>query len=276
VADSVSSDTAETAARPAPAQSAPQSRELRRPGTPLLDVRRRFGLAYLVLAAVVGAAVGLFIVFLGRTGSSGPTWSAFKPHGTGQEAAAQIAQYVEQRYKLPDGQDLVAVINREPTLQSGTTKVAVEAIAVRGTPVRVYRTTHTLFYALCGLSSAGTCAIPGQPSQIRALLLRREMLELSLLSFKYAGADSVIAYGPPTTSQATGKVSRTLAFLRRDDWKQALQRPLADTLPPRRTLTPASLTAQDARVAASVRLYTYVASPIGDGSFALVLSLPAA
>jgi hypothetical protein len=168
-------------------------------------------------------------------------------------------------------ESLVAVLNRDASLQSGTTKVAIGAVAIRGASDKIYRTSHTQFYALCGLSPVGNCAIPGHPSASRALLLRREILELSLLSFKYAGADSVVAYAPPTFSK-TGKVSRTVAFLRRDDWKRALDKPLAQTLVPRRTLTPQSLTTNEQRIVAAVRLFDYQFSPIGDGSAVLILS----
>jgi len=98
--------------------------------------------------------------------------------------------------------------------------------------------------------------------------LRREILELSLYSFKYAGADAVVAYAPPT--KAKGKTLRTVAFLRRDDWQPALEHPLGLTLPPRPVSMPGNLTEQEQQIARTIALYDYRFQPLGDGSLVLV------
>lgn len=277
MAEPVSSDVAPVAGRPpadaeAPGEAAAPPKQPRRRG--LLDARTRFGIAYLVLAALVGAAVGLFIVFLGDPGPSASSWSSFRPKDGGAAAAAEIAHHVQGRYRLPSGDSLVTVIDRDPSLQSGGSTFPIAAVelepAARGLSPSVYRTNHTFFYALCGLGTSPSCAIPGKPSVARLQLLRREILELSLYSFKYGGADAVVAYAPPTTSN--GKTLRTIAFVRRDDWTPALHQPLTATLPSRPAATPGSLSVREQELSSAVRLYGYRFQPLGDGSLVLLAS----
>jgi hypothetical protein len=264
VADALSPDTPLAVEEPVPATPAKQG--VRKNG---LSVR--FGIAYLVLAAVVGAAVGFFIVFIGDNGPSASSWSTFRPKERGEAAAPEIARHVQSRYRLPNGDNLVSVFDRDASLQNGTTTFPIGAIeiepAARGLSASAYRTNHTLFYALCGLSASSNCAIPGKPTAARLELLRREILELSLYSFKYGGADAVVTYAPPTKSK--GKTLHTIAFVRRDDWQHALHRPLLSTLPSRPVSMPGSLNGQERRLAGAVRLYDYRFQPLADGSLVL-------
>ena len=275
MAEPVSSDVAPTAGEPPadaePATEAPRAERPRRRG--MFDVRTRFGIAYLALAALVGTAVGLFIVFLGSQGPTSSVWSSFRPKDRGDAAAAEIARHVQSRYRLANGDNLVSVTDRGPsynvgsnTYQIGT--LAIEPTATGGT-ANVFRTSHTLFYDLCGLlDPSSSCAIPGQPSPARLQLLQREILELSLYSFKYAGADTVVAYAPPTKSG--GKTLRVVAVLRRNDWRRALQEPLDATLPSRPVSLPGGLTEREQRLASAVQLYDYRFQALGDGSLVLV------
>jgi hypothetical protein len=268
VADAVSGDAEPSALQPAehapPAQAKPT---LRTSGLHL-----RFGAAYLVLAALVGAALGFFIVFLGgHHGSGGSSWSTFTPKDRGEAAAPEIAQHVQSRYRLPSGNSLVSVFNRDPSLQSGSNTFPIGAIevepATKGLSATAYRTDHTLFYALCGVSASSNCAIPGKATAARLELLRREILELALYSFKYGGADAVVTYAPPT--KAKGKTLRTIAIVRREDWQPALRSPLGSTLPSRPVSMPGSLTPRERQTAKAVRLYDYRFEPLADGSLVL-------
>ena len=67
--------------------------------------RHRFGLAYLALAALLGAAVGLFVVLVGNGGKDrgAASWSAWKPTESGVKGLNQIAQHVSNQYALPSG-----------------------------------------------------------------------------------------------------------------------------------------------------------------------------
>lgn len=247
------------------------------------ELRHRFGIAYLVLAALVGAAVGLFVVFLGDSSSGGPAWSTFKPRKHGQEAAAEIAHYIQGRYRLANGNLLVHVIEREATIESSNGSVPIRVVAVRSgfadqrpQDVPIYHTDKTIVYALCG--DGMQCSIPGASSNLRGALVQREILELALYTFKYVGADSVLAYVPPLIrgSGANAKVLTRAAFVVKSTWKKQLEHPLAATLPQRKVNTVGSLTQDEVRIIRRVSLLGYQFQPLGDGSALLVLAPPTA
>ena len=278
MADHVNSDAApaveqHSAGEQPAAQPAGRGRRLR------FELRHRFGIAYLVLAAIVGAAVGLFVVFLGDSTSSRSAWSSFEPSQHGQEAAATIARYVQDRYRLADGNLFTLVTERDPTIESSNGSVPIKVVAVRSgfadqrpQDVPIYHTNHTIVYDLCG---AGTqCSIPGASSKIRGALVQREILELALYTFKYAGADSVLAYVPPLLRVTNGKlkVLTRAAFVVKSDWKKQLSRPLAATLPQRKVNTTGSLTPDEVKTARRISLEGYQFQPLGDGSALLVLA----
>lgn len=243
-------------------------------------LRRRFGLAYLALAAVVGAAVGLFIVFVGRQDAPEEVaWSRCRPAQHGLAAATEIAERcVQNRYRLASGNALVGVIVRPPVLQTQGQSVQVSSIAVRsGFPderardIRFFDGRSTIFYYLCGLGEQ--CAIPeGKPSVARGQLLRREGLELALYTFKYVeGVDSVVAFIPPPP----GDDPQALLFFNRSDLAAQLTRPLGVTLPHRNVLVPGKLTeVEEGTISALTRerVYRYTYQQIPDGTAILVLA----
>ena len=78
---------------------------LARPEPVPIVSRRRFGAAYLLLAVIVGAAVGLIVVLATRDTTHrqvADTWSTWKPATTGTEGVREIARHVEPH--LPDRQ----------------------------------------------------------------------------------------------------------------------------------------------------------------------------
>lgn len=202
MADAVSGDAEQPAKQPAAqASSAEAKPTLRTSGLHL-----RFGAAYLVLAALVGAAVGLFIVFLGASGSSNRArWSLFKPQDHGQQAAAEIARHVAVQYRLPSGDQMVGVLAGPPQIQD--TRISTVAVRSgfsdqRPQDIKLYKADHSLLYILCGFGKS--CSIPtGKPSTQRAELLQREGLELALYTFKYvSGVDSRADYHPAAEGPA--------------------------------------------------------------------------
>ncbi len=247
--------------------------------------RHRFGLAYLALAALLGAAVGLFVVFLtdGGGGGGGP-WSAWKPSKSGVSGRAEIATHVGHQYALPGGRQLVGILSEPPVVQSGQQSVPVAAIGLRtGLPgetpddLTVMRADNSWAYVLCGFGDR--CAISeGTPSTQRYDLLRREALELSLYTFKYNhDIQSVLTYMPPGKAlNAGGTATTSLIFLRRDDVASALDSPLKETLPPPKTkLKPGQMSARElglVRRLTDGHVYDYDFQPLQDGSAAIVLT----
>ena len=257
-----------------------------RPGEPALArprptpnvPRHRFGVAYLALAAILGAAVGIFVVLIANGGKSeGPPWSAWKPTQDGVRKLNEISSHVEDGYALPNGQKLALVLSTPPEVQSQGQPVPLRAIGVSsGLPgetaqdAAFYDASTAWAYNLCGLGSK--CALPGKPSVARFDLLRRQALELSLYTFKYEpGVESIITYMPPTT----GDVQNTAIFLRRQDVAPALKTPLARTLTPsRRSLRPGEMRNDDLEAVRSYtndRLYQYQFQQLQDGTPVLVL-----
>lgn len=219
-----------------PADDAPLvERPARRERARRSAYRFRFGLVYVVLAAIVGAGVGTFVVLASRPGPpEAAEWSAWKPEGSGEAMAKQIADHVSTRYRLPSGNQLAVALVGPPQVQD----VAVRAIAVRPDTSRglaeeddieVVETANTAMYILCGLGQQ--CAIAeGEASPDRHQLLRREALELSLYTLKYVeGVDSVLTFLPPPPGAEEAGTGSTV-FLRRADLRDELRRPLNQTL----------------------------------------------
>jgi hypothetical protein len=244
--------------------------------------RHRFGLAYLGLAALLGAAVGLLVVLSVNGGKdSGPAWSAWKPTETGIKRLNEIATYVSHEYALPNGRTLAAVYSTPPIITQQGQAVPVRAIGVTtGLPgesaadARIYDASTAWAYLLCGLGK--NCALPGQPSGARIDLLRREALELALYTFKYESAvDAVIAYMPPAAVVTTGTKVNTLFFVRRGEVKPALDAPLPQTLsPPRGSLRPGQMSPRDLSMVHGLtgsRIFRYAPGKLQDGSPILVL-----
>jgi hypothetical protein len=178
-----------------------------------------FGLAAVAAAAIFAVA--------GRPPKP-PQWSQWKPNGSGEGALAQIADHIAPNYRMPDGQQLVAV-------EGGP-------LEIQGLPVRVVlQTTNTVkpstgkgaLFILCG--TGDKCSIKsGKPSIERMLLLRREALELALYTFRYVkDMKQVVVLMPPGKDPKSGTVrDPSVAMLfRRGDVNQQLAQPVRFTLP---------------------------------------------
>jgi hypothetical protein len=249
--------------------------------------RSRFAAVYIVLAVVVGVAVGSFIVLASREDPPPPPrWSDWEPTGSPEARLKQIADRVSSRYRLRSGNELAAALVTTPQVtspdQSGsrTVSVPVSAIAVRPDTSRgqaeesdidfVPASSH-IYFILCGLGNR--CAIDeGSPSTARHELLRREALELSLYTFKYVdGIDSVTVFLPPNPNP---NGTPTAVFLKRSDVKRQLGQPLSRTLGPKAPqigqMAPAELEAVNNITLP--RLYAYDYTQAQDGSAILVLA----
>lgn len=198
-----------------------------------LGTRSRFAVAYLVLGAAVGVAVGGAIVLVQRAGPQpAPPWSSWQPGASATDSRVlEIAQHVGSSYKLPTGDQLVAV--KVGGAQNGNDFGGV-AIVKPNDPRSLdksFQPENTAVFILCG-DDPKTCAITqGAPSIARGTVLRREALELALYTMEYAHPiDNVLIFFPPAEGQK--KLSSTL-FFSRDDLSGSLKHPLRRTLPQR-------------------------------------------
>jgi hypothetical protein len=247
--------------------------------------RRRFGIAYLVLAAIVGAAVGLLVVFATGDDShkaTGPAWSAWAPQATGTRGVREIDRYVSSKYALPNGAQLLSPIGEPMVIPTEQGLVPVQAIligsgnaGVRQQRVDVAFPEAGVLIQLCGTNR--DCSIPSATASV-ARLVRREAVEIALYSFHYLPeADYMIVFLPPDpgTPQTSPRFHRAIYF-DRPGLQAPLSAPLSKTLPPTKgKLTPEQYGAAEAsavdRIAAG-RIYHYEIQPGATGAALMQLS----
>jgi hypothetical protein len=237
--------------------------------------RTRFLVIYTVLALALGAAIGGIVVFAGRTISPAPTWSAWRPHGGGQGAAKEIAAHVSKSYRLPSGEQLVDVISKAPSVSPADQQIPIHYVVVRGTKggedqIVQLSSNDSVMFALCGLGTS--CAIEkGKPSVERGTLVRRQILELALYTFKYVdGMKSVIAFMPPTP----GSQPQYVIYLQKNDVAEQLKVPLVETLN-EKTPLPAGISRKEQQTIDAVtepRVYKFSLSQAQQGDAILVLA----
>lgn len=246
--------------------------------------RFRFGVVYILLAAVLGAGVGSFIV-LATTAEEPeePAWSAWQPTGSRLAKVRQIADRIPKAYRNDDGTQLTVSLANSLAVPTESGDVPVRAVLVRPDTskglaeeddIATYDGREVVSYGLCGVDSKEQCEIAsGAPSEDRFTLLRRQALELSLYTLKYVDdVDSVIVFMPPTPKgQSNGTV-----FLRRSDVQSELERPLSSLLPTAQPRVGALGSLEEGEILRLTQPRTYAAqvqaSP--DGSPILVLTPP--
>jgi hypothetical protein len=169
----------------------------------------QFILGALLAVALVGLATLGYLAADGATKADKPPWSAWQPSEDGLEGARQIADHVAARYKGSNGKQLTLVTADPFEVELDGDKIPMR-VAVRerkeeGGEVNVVDG-DTLLYRVCGL--AARCGMGGVPSQDRALLLRRQALEIALYSFRYLDdIDQVVLFMPP--AYADGRDDKT-------------------------------------------------------------------
>jgi hypothetical protein len=240
----------------------------------------RFLVIYGLLGAVLGFAIVLVVIYAGRAITPAPTWSTWRPSGGGLGAAKQIGDEVGKSYRLPNGEQLVDVIAKAPSVSPASNQsIPIHYVAVRGTAsqgdqIAVVSSSNSVMYQLCGLG-AGCSIATGKPSVARGTLVRREILELALYTFKYVGGiNSVIALMPPPA----GTQPQYVIYLQKSDVSAELKQPLDKTLGSKVPL-PAAIPAREVHVIDSVtepRVYKFGFSQAQTGDAILVLTpLPA-
>jgi hypothetical protein len=237
--------------------------------------RGRFAVIYGVLALTLAAAVAGIVVFAGRSIDPGPTWSSWKPSGGGQGAAKQIAAHVSRSYRLPSGKQLVDVIAKAPSVSPSNQQIPIHYVVVRGTKgaedkIVPVSSGDSVMYSLCGLGTS--CSIAsGKPSVERGTIVRRQILELALYTFKYVdGMKSVIAFMPP----ALGTQPQYVVYLEKTDVEDNLKTPLLRTLG-RKVPLPSTITRREQQTidaTTEARVYKFSLSQAQQGDAILVLA----
>jgi hypothetical protein len=191
----------------------------------------RFQIVSGVLVAVALAAVTAAFLAASaggrRSTDDGTSWAAFRPSSDGLDTGtSEIAAYVGGRYRMPSGQQIVAVTGGPMEIQGMPMRIAVRHSAADGGQIDVLDGRGVL-YRLCGLGPK--CAIPtGKPTPERLLLLQREALELALYSFHdLKDVDNVVVFMPPPK----GKSPDLALHFQRGQVAGQLTRPLRATLP---------------------------------------------
>jgi hypothetical protein len=248
---------------------------LSRPPSSTQPHRGRFFVIYGILGLALAAGIVGVVVYAGRSINPGPAWSSWKPSGGGLGAAKQIAEHVSPGYRLPDGNQLVDVIAKGPAVSSGGQTIPIPFIALRGPKGKVdqiqqVNNSDTFTFSLCGLGQACSIAT-GKPSVARATLVRREILELALYTFKYVhGVKHIVAFMPPPA----GTQPAYVVYLQKSDLTTQLKAPLTHTLAPKVPL-PAKITAGEQQRIDGItqpRIYKFGLSQTQQGDAVLVLA----
>lgn len=250
------------------------------PSMPPRPHKLRFALIYGALGVVLALAIAGVAIFASRSISPGPKWSAWKPSGGGLGASKEIAAHVGATYHLPSGEQMVDVIAKEPSVSpASSVTIPIHYLAIRGTngrgdQITTVSSSDSVMYSLCGLGAS--CSIAkGKASVERGRLVRREIFELALYTFKYVGGvKNVIAFMPPTP----GASPKYVVYLRKEDLKPELTQPLTTTLAAKAPL-PKTIPAREVRVIDSItepRVFSFSLSQAQQGDAILVLApLPA-
>ena len=196
-----------------------------------LSTRGRFVVFYLLLGAAVGAGIGTFIVLLQRPGPQPPPQcSSWQPAASSSSSRQlEIANHVGNEYVAPSGDPLVGIKLGGPAIGKSLRAIIIPNKADPKTLADFERfdKDKSVIYLLCGLGK--NCKIPGEPTQARGTVLRREALELALYTFEYVdGVDNVLVFVPPGPGQK--KLTNAL-FFHRDDLSHNLTNPLSQPLP---------------------------------------------
>lgn len=241
----------------------------------------RFVIAYTLLGLALAGAIAGFVVLIIRPGHKpGVAWSTWKPPAANSATMAkEVADHIAHEYRLSaTGGQLVSVVPRLSSVTSGTTDIAIKAVAIRKAPQSntgiAIDYNPPEMYQLCGLGT--DCSIAsGQPTATRGQLVRREALELALYTFKFIPQiKSVAAFMPPPP----GQTAHEMLYFQASDLKDQLKTPLAQTLSSSPTPLP---TDPDISEKATIdkltlpHLFTYQLTALQGGGAALILD-PAA
>jgi hypothetical protein len=257
-------------------ESLPAAVETTKRRAPRPPYRGKFLVVYAFLGLILAGGVAALVILLVKGSNPEASWSAWAPSGDVDVQVEQIANHVAAQYRLPKGDELLAVeatpLRVQDTPVAGVV-VRRPAGAVTGqNPIEVFSSAGTIGYVLCGLGP--NCSIAsGKPSAERHRLVRREALELALYTFRYVkDAKAIVAFMPPPKGQQANEA----LLLRRSDLEPLLKRPLASTLSRKAPQQQAIKKAEAKRIdkATMHNLFRYQYQQLQDGSAALILDDP--
>jgi hypothetical protein len=265
-----------------------QPAPLARPEPVPIVSRKKFGAAYLLLAVIVGAAVGLIVVLATRSDgtSSHAKASTEQPTAGGTLASRQIARTVSQRYRLPDGvRQFVAVTANALEVPTGEGPVPISALAVSTGLAGVSREGVKVVYPHTGVfyqaAGGGDNNLPRGPGSAgEEPLLARESIDLALTTFKaLPQTDTVLFVLPPLrgVTQADPRFRRAYYF-DRQALSNELRGPISATIKPMKTITENDLTADEANTymaLVSDKMYHFAVQQLANNSLAIFLTPPA-
>ena len=265
-------------AEPQPEPIVPRQERARRS-----SYRLRFGIIYVLLAAVVGAGIGSFIVLAtGPEQQDDPAWSAWQPQGSTIAKVRQIADRIPKAYRTETGAQLTVSLAGPLSVPTAEGEVPVRAVFVRPDTskglaeeddIAVYPGSAVVSFGLCGTRSKEQCELGSTVSAGQQTLLRRQALELSLYTLKYVDSiDSVVVFMPPEAK------SQSTVFLRRSDVADELDRPLSSLLPTAKPKVGGLNSLEEGQILRLTQSRTYSAEvqPSPDGSPVLILTPPGA
>ena len=205
-------------------------------------------------------------------------WSIWKPAADRTQLSAvaqQVAAHVGPRYQLDGGTPLAGAKTETLAFSGKPLVAAIRSLPGSGGETTMFPGRTSVVYRLCGAGPGCTVA-PGQPSNQRHTVLRREGLELALYTLHYSDADEVIVYLPPRAGAAPGTRGQAL-FFQRPGLTAPLRIPLDSTLttdvprPAQIRHWPDRLTVENTTIPA---LFTYTVQPARAGLPSLLVLDP--
>ena len=183
--------------------------------------RHRFRAIYAVLGLALAAAVARRRRLRGPCDQPGADVVGVEADRRRSRRGEADRGALSPNYRLPDGNQLVDVIAERPGGVVGrpddpdpTPRGARPEGEDPARPREAAPNENTLTFSLCGLGTSCSIAT-GKPSVARGTLVRREILELALYTFKYVGGvKQVVAFMPPPAGTPAA-VRRLLAEERR-------------------------------------------------------------
>jgi hypothetical protein len=247
----------------------------------------RFMMGYAVIVLMVGAVLVTLAVMTRDSGSSSSTTAVvgeIPVKESGFQRAREIATEVGRQYRGANGEQLVAV-TAQPGEVSGLPLQYIAMRHGRNRPltegdVSVVEPGETALFSFCGLAGEQNCALPGEPTQERMMLLRREAVELSFYTFKLLPEIQTVVSLLPPVERGEGQPPQTFAvYFQRRHLENVLARPITQTLPERPPYAEGDLTpgeAESINRLTETRLFTSSFEQLPTQGVILNLSPPSA